>query len=120
MSEVKEPSGVSIGGESLRASPKVLTAGDRKLLKVELRPGDTTYVSWKKLMRDASKVNGSSASVPDPPPDANPNLESRIAPVSLMLHEMVHGYIRVSICVRVSFAAIGLSVVLFLGPVSYC
>ncbi|XP_010459872.1 PREDICTED: uncharacterized protein LOC104740854 isoform X3 [Camelina sativa] len=89
MSEVKETGGVSIGGESLRASPKVLTAGDRKLLKVELRPGDTTYVSWKKLMRDASKVNGSSASVPDPPPNANPNLESRIAPpVSLMLHEM--------------------------------
>ncbi|XP_019095425.1 PREDICTED: uncharacterized protein LOC104778812 [Camelina sativa] len=80
MSEVKETGGVSIGGESLRASPKVLTAGDRKLLKVELRPGDTTYVSWKKLMRDASKVNGSSASVPDPPPNANPNLESRIAP----------------------------------------
>ncbi|KAG7597845.1 Hpc2-related domain [Arabidopsis suecica] len=80
MSEVKEISGGSIGGESLGASPKVLTAGDRKLLKVELRPGDTTYVSWKKLMRDASKVNGSSASVPDPPPNANPNLESRIAP----------------------------------------
>lgn len=85
MSEVKEISGGSIGGESLGASPKVLTAGDRKLLKVELRPGDTTYVSWKKLMRDVSKVNGSSASVPDPPPNANPNLESRIAPVSLML-----------------------------------
>ncbi|EFH66705.1 wound-responsive family protein [Arabidopsis lyrata subsp. lyrata] len=80
MSEVKEISGGSIGGESLGASPKVLTAGDRKLLKVELRPGDTTYVSWKKLMRDVGKVNGSSASVPDPPPNANPNLESRIAP----------------------------------------
>ncbi|XP_023645079.1 ubinuclein-1 isoform X2 [Capsella rubella] len=80
MSEMKETSGVTIGGESLRASPNVLTAGDRKLLKVELRPGDTTYVSWKKLMRDASKVNGSSASVPDPPPNANPNLESRIGP----------------------------------------
>uniref|UniRef100_A0A1J3DXY5 Hpc2-related domain-containing protein n=1 Tax=Noccaea caerulescens TaxID=107243 RepID=A0A1J3DXY5_NOCCA len=80
MSEVKETSGGFTGGESSRASPKVLTAGDRKLLKVELRPGDTTYVSWKKLMREASKVNGSSASVPDPPPNANPNLESRIAP----------------------------------------
>lgn len=82
MSEVKETSGGSTGGELLRESPKVLTAGDRKLLKVELRPGDTTYVSWKKLMREANKVNGLSASVPDPPPNANPNLESRLAPVS--------------------------------------
>ncbi|CAH2033539.1 unnamed protein product [Thlaspi arvense] len=80
MSEVKEMSGGSTGGESSRASPKVLTAGDRKLLKVQLRPGDTTYVSWKKLMREASKVNGSSASAPDPPPNANPSLESRLAP----------------------------------------
>ncbi|CAN8292022.1 unnamed protein product [Cochlearia groenlandica] len=79
MTEVKDTSGVSTGGESLRTSPKILTAGDRKLLKVELRPGDTTYVSWTKLMKEASKVNGSSASVPDPPPNANPNLESRLA-----------------------------------------
>ncbi|VVA93465.1 unnamed protein product [Arabis nemorensis] len=80
MLEVEETSGGSTCGESLRESPKVLTGGDRKLLKVELRPGDTTYVSWKKLMREASKVNGLSASVPDPPPNANPNLESRLAP----------------------------------------
>ncbi|KFK44263.1 hypothetical protein AALP_AA1G235600 [Arabis alpina] len=81
MSEVKETSGGFTSGESLRDSPKVLTAGDRKLLKVELRPGDTTYVSWKKLMREASKVNGLLlGSVPDPPPNANPNLESRLAP----------------------------------------
>lgn len=86
-------SGGSIGGELLRASPKVLTAGDRKLLKVELRPGDTTYVSWKKLMRDAGKVNGLSASVPDPPPNANPNLEFRIAPghpVEIETNEQPH------------------------------
>ncbi|KAL1208009.1 Ubinuclein-1 [Cardamine amara subsp. amara] len=80
MSEVKETSGGSTGGESLRASPKVLAAGDRKLLKVELRPGDTTYVSWKKLMRDASKANGSSTSVSDPLSNANPNFEARLAP----------------------------------------
>ncbi|AEE30125.1 Ubinuclein-1 [Arabidopsis thaliana] len=93
MSEVNEMSGGSIGGELLRASPKVLTAGDRKLLKVELRPGDTTYVSWKKLMRDAGKVNGLSASVPDPPPNANPNLEFRIAPghpVEIETNEQPH------------------------------
>ncbi|CAH8356138.1 unnamed protein product [Eruca vesicaria subsp. sativa] len=62
-------------GESSRSSPKLLAAADRKLLKVELRRGDTTYVSWKKLMKEATKSFGSSAA-PDPVPnDVNPNLE---------------------------------------------
>lgn len=74
--------GGSTSGESSRLSPKVLIAGDRKLLKVELRQGETTYVSWKKLMKEATKENVSSASAPEPPPNANPNLESRLAPVS--------------------------------------
>ncbi|CAN6845576.1 unnamed protein product [Brassica oleracea var. botrytis] len=72
----------STPGESSKpSSPKLLTAGDRKLLKVELRQGETTYVSWKKLMKEASnsKGIGSSDSGLDPPPNANPNLESRIA-----------------------------------------
>ncbi|KAG2313481.1 hypothetical protein Bca52824_025038 [Brassica carinata] len=64
--------------ESSMSSPKVLSAGDRKLLRVELRQGETTYVSWKKLMKEASKGDGSSDSAP---PNANPNLESRIAPL---------------------------------------
>ncbi|CAH2067715.1 unnamed protein product, partial [Thlaspi arvense] len=72
--------GGSTSGESSRTSSKLLTAGDRKLLKVELQQGETTYVSWKKLMKEASKGNGLSVSAPDPPPNANPNLESRIAP----------------------------------------
>ncbi|XP_010539681.1 PREDICTED: ubinuclein-1-like isoform X4 [Tarenaya hassleriana] len=79
MSEPKGTSGGFTAGESSRASPKLVTAGDRQLLIVELRPGETTYVSWKKLMKEASKVNGTSASVPDPPPNANPNLETRLA-----------------------------------------
>ncbi|XP_033141865.1 ubinuclein-2 isoform X3 [Brassica rapa] len=64
------------------SSPKLLTAGDRKLLKVELREGETTYVSWKKLMKEASNSRGigSSDSGLDPPPNSNPNLQSRIAP----------------------------------------
>ncbi|KAL0865855.1 hypothetical protein Bca101_044973 [Brassica carinata] len=64
--------------ESSRTSPKLLAAADRKLLKVELRRGETTYVSWKKLMKEASKSYGSSA--PDPVPNAYPNLESHLAP----------------------------------------
>ncbi|CAN8234240.1 unnamed protein product [Cochlearia groenlandica] len=71
----------STSGESSRLSSKVLIAGDRKLLKVELRQGETTYVSWKKLTKEASKENGSSSSAaaaPDLPLIANPNLESRL------------------------------------------
>ncbi|KAJ0231670.1 Hpc2-related domain-containing protein [Hirschfeldia incana] len=64
-------------GKSSTISPKILTAGDRKLLKVELRKGETTYVSWKKLMKEGSNgINPSDSA----PPNANPNLESRIAP----------------------------------------
>ncbi|KAG2324373.1 hypothetical protein Bca52824_007101 [Brassica carinata] len=73
--------------ESSRTSPKLLAAADRKLLKVELRRGETTYVSWKKLMKEASKGHGSSA--PDPVPDANPNLESHLAPGPPAEGEMV-------------------------------
>ncbi|XP_018446906.1 ubinuclein-2 isoform X2 [Raphanus sativus] len=64
------------GGESSRTSPKLLAAADRKLLKVELRRGETTYVSWKKLMKEATKSYASS--VPDTVPLANPNLESHL------------------------------------------
>ncbi|KAF8103179.1 hypothetical protein N665_0188s0130 [Sinapis alba] len=75
-------------GESSKTSPpKLLAAADRKLLKVELRRGETTYVSWKKLMKEASKGHGSSA--PDPVPNANPNLESHLAPGEPAEGEMV-------------------------------
>ncbi|XP_059453870.1 ubinuclein-1-like isoform X2 [Corylus avellana] len=69
------------GGESSRASSSFVKAGDRQMFTVELRPGETTIVSWKKLLKDANKVNGSaSTSVPDPPADVRPVLESRLAP----------------------------------------
>ncbi|XP_062020586.1 ubinuclein-1-like isoform X3 [Rosa rugosa] len=72
------------GPESSRASTSFLKAGDRQMFTVELRPGETTIVSWKKLVRDTNKVNGlppPTATAPDPPPNAHPGLESRIAPV---------------------------------------
>ncbi|KAK7861180.1 ubinuclein-1 [Quercus suber] len=43
------------------------------MFTVELRPGETTIVSWKKLLKDANKVNGSaSTSAPEPPANAHP------------------------------------------------
>ncbi|KAJ6412619.1 hypothetical protein OIU84_005628 [Salix udensis] len=72
------------GGESSssRVTPSYVKLGDRQIFTVELRPGETTFVSWKKLMKDANKVNsGPAPAAPDPPPiNAHPNLESRIAP----------------------------------------
>ncbi|KFK41011.1 hypothetical protein AALP_AA2G073700 [Arabis alpina] len=76
-----EPNDVgSNSGESAKLSPKLLFAGDRKLLKVKLLEEETTIVSWKKLMKETSKGIVSSSVAHEPPPNANPNLESRIAP----------------------------------------
>lgn len=77
------------GGEPSRVvAPKVVKAGDRQVFTVELRSEETTYVSWTKLVKDANRANGSSAAAglmaaqaPEPPPNAHPNLQSRMAPV---------------------------------------
>ncbi|XP_034889030.1 ubinuclein-1 isoform X2 [Populus alba] len=80
------------GGESSssRLTPSYVKLGDRQIFTVELRPGETTFVSWKKLMKDANKVNsGSAPAAPDPPPvNAHPNLESRIAPAPVTENEV--------------------------------
>lgn len=79
--------GAAAGGESSGSgviSPKMIKSGDRQLVKVELRPGETTYVSWRKLIKETEGINGSSApapaAVPNPPPNAHPNLQSRMLP----------------------------------------
>ncbi|XP_010471920.1 PREDICTED: uncharacterized protein LOC104751626 isoform X2 [Camelina sativa] len=66
-------------GEPCDISSEVLTAGDRNLLKVELRLEETNYVSWKKLMYEATKENGLFPSSPDPSLNANPNFEFPLA-----------------------------------------
>ncbi|KAI4307231.1 hypothetical protein L6164_030440 [Bauhinia variegata] len=77
MEEVKPPP--SSGGDSSRASSSFVKKGDRQMFTVELRPGETTIISWKKLMKDSNKVNGSTPA-PEHPSNAHPALESRIAP----------------------------------------
>ncbi|KAL9245135.1 hypothetical protein vseg_018820 [Gypsophila vaccaria] len=53
------------GGEAAastaRVASTVVKVGDRTRFTVELRPGETTIVSWKKLMKDASKAEGGGA-----------------------------------------------------------
>uniref|UniRef100_A0A1D1XVD4 Ubinuclein-1 n=1 Tax=Anthurium amnicola TaxID=1678845 RepID=A0A1D1XVD4_9ARAE len=59
--------------------PKEAVAGplttQRQRFSVELRPGETTIVSWRKLVREYNKGHGE----PPAPSGANPALASRIA-----------------------------------------
>ncbi|KNA12686.1 hypothetical protein SOVF_123830 [Spinacia oleracea] len=96
----------SVAGESSstasRAASSFVKVGDRTRFTVELRPGETTIVSWKKLMKDAAKAEGGAATAtaatataaaastavaataavaaPQPPPNSLTALESRLAP----------------------------------------
>ncbi|KAL6527531.1 hypothetical protein OROGR_016621 [Orobanche gracilis] len=91
MMEGSEGGGLGTGPKAGSASKSALSlesAGDRLRFTVELRPGETTIVSWKRLLREAnsSKSNGislsghddqrHSASQPPPPP-------SNVAPAFL-------------------------------------
>ncbi|XP_042507858.1 ubinuclein-1-like isoform X2 [Macadamia integrifolia] len=80
-----------VGGTSSSSSfPSLTTATgaasssstfkDGRGFYVELNPGETTIVSWKKLLKDANKANRSPVAVPEAPTGAHPALESRIAP----------------------------------------
>ncbi|KAK3013076.1 hypothetical protein RJ639_009915, partial [Escallonia herrerae] len=78
-----KPSGGGGGGESARDSPSFVTAGGRQRFSVELRPGETTIVSWRKLAKDTGKVKEPkpTAAAPEQPPSVpHPVLEPRIAP----------------------------------------
>lgn len=77
---MKEEKAPPAGGDSGRVSSSFVKKGDRQIFTVELRPGETTIVSWKKLLKDANKINGSTVA-PEHPANAHLALESRIAPV---------------------------------------
>ncbi|CAN4081318.1 unnamed protein product [Withania somnifera] len=79
------------GGESVgRTSTSYEAAAGRRRFTVDLRPGETTIVSWKKLLKDTTKSNvnvvgpapimsvGAAASIPPPLP--HPSRETRLAP----------------------------------------
>ncbi|KAK4708251.1 hypothetical protein R3W88_029176 [Solanum pinnatisectum] len=77
------------GGEPVgRTSTSYEAAGGRRRFTVELRPGETTIVSWKKLLKDANKSNvnvvgsGPTVGAPDSiqTPVPHPALEARLAP----------------------------------------
>lgn len=57
---------------------RVSTTQPRQRFSVELKPDDTTIISWKKLVKEANK---STSKLPPPAPSgAHPALQTRIAP----------------------------------------
>ncbi|KAF4363259.1 hypothetical protein G4B88_016070 [Cannabis sativa] len=80
------------GGDLSMASSPFFKSGDRQMFTMVLRPGETTIVSWKKLMNDANKVNGSfSTSPPKSLVSAQTRLESCIAPVAVRHYDSQEG-----------------------------
>ncbi|KAF8404052.1 hypothetical protein HHK36_008929 [Tetracentron sinense] len=61
------------------SSSSAALSNERQRFTVELRPGETTIVSWKKLMKELNKANRPPPSS-EPPAIANPIPESRIVP----------------------------------------
>lgn len=59
-------------GGSDGASSALLNGGGRQRFEVELRPGETTIVSWKKLTKDANKTANNSLPPPVPAPPMPP------------------------------------------------
>lgn len=89
---VEEDIGGGGGGNPSRVSTSTATTvgaatKGRQMFTVELKPGETTFVSWKKLIKEGShkiKPNNLSSlpatgDAPPPPTGAHPALESRIA-----------------------------------------
>lgn len=74
-------SGTAAGGSEL---PRVLTDGGRQRFQVELRPGETTIVSWKKLVKDANRAAAKAKSpAKELPIVSNPVVEAPVDPVSI-------------------------------------
>ncbi|XP_073314827.1 ubinuclein-1-like [Primulina huaijiensis] len=76
-----EQSGGSSSPEPVRRSKAATTvesSGDHLRFRVELIPGETTVVSWKKLLKEANSSNSSKAgaSATAPPVEAQPTLTS--------------------------------------------
>ncbi|KAK1300918.1 hypothetical protein QJS10_CPB13g00945 [Acorus calamus] len=68
---------------AMASTSSSVSGGGRQRFSLELRPGETTIVSWKKLLKDSGKAAAAAPSVAPsgpPPAGAHPALESRIAP----------------------------------------
>ncbi|XP_010270287.1 PREDICTED: ubinuclein-1-like isoform X3 [Nelumbo nucifera] len=69
----------SFAPETGGASSSTYASKNGRWFTVELRPGETTIVSWKKLIKEANKASQSTPAS-EAPSGAHPALESRLAP----------------------------------------
>ncbi|KAI3513540.1 hypothetical protein L1887_20876 [Cichorium endivia] len=69
-----EEGGRGRSGGASSSSSASLSGGGRQRFEVELRPGETTIVSWKKLMKDANKAASNSQPPPVPAPSMPPTV----------------------------------------------
>lgn len=70
-------------GPGSKAGSSFESAGGRLRFTVELRPGETTIVSWKKLLKEA---NASKSNMPGPSVEGPP-AEARSQPAPSPTHE---------------------------------
>ncbi|KAI3736681.1 hypothetical protein L2E82_26636 [Cichorium intybus] len=75
-----EEGGRGRSGGASSSSSASLSGGGRQRFEVELRPGETTIVSWKKLMKDANKAASNSQPPPVPAPSMPPTVAVSQAP----------------------------------------
>lgn len=54
-----------------RASTSYEAAGGRQRFTVELRPGETTIVSWKKLLKETTGLQSNGNRTPGPAPSSS-------------------------------------------------
>lgn len=101
-------SGSAAGGSEL---PRVLTDGGRQRFQVELRPGETTIVSWKKLVKDANRAAAKAKSpAKELPVVPKPAVESHVDPVRFCV---------VFICFGVEFVDLCIELLVLLDSLSY-
>ncbi|GMH21599.1 hypothetical protein Nepgr_023441 [Nepenthes gracilis] len=84
----EEKGGGGDSSSSSRVTSSFEKIGDRIRFTVELRPGETTIVSWKKLMKDAAKANGPVAIEAEPAADVHHPLDTRLVPGQAATNEL--------------------------------
>ncbi|KAK1310350.1 hypothetical protein QJS10_CPA08g01088 [Acorus calamus] len=78
-----QPPSPPASAAAMASTSSSVSGGGRQRFSLELRPGETTIVSWKKLLKDSGKLAAAAPSVAPsgpPPAGAHPALESRISP----------------------------------------
>ncbi|MCO5611468.1 hypothetical protein L7F22_065721 [Adiantum nelumboides] len=80
MLEISSTKGTGVSCFPQASASASIAMPSRDRFYVELKPGETTFVSWKKLVKESQKTAGSYSPSSDAPVGAHPALEARLAP----------------------------------------